>query len=76
MEVVPKVINNVTAFRNYTKALSSKENNPTLLKRAIGTPVGIRSASCSLAFSFTAGIVKKLLKTTKNKKKNLIKLLC
>ena len=35
----------------------------------IGTPVGIASASLSLAFSLSAGIVKKLLKTTRNKKK-------
>ena len=34
-----------------------------------GTPVGMMSASCSLAFSITTGIVKKLLKTTRNKKK-------
>ena len=31
--------------------------------------------SCSLALSITTGIVKKLLKTTRNKKK-IIKLLC
>ena len=35
----------------------------------IGAPVGIMSASCSLAFSVTTGFVKKLLKTTKDKKK-------
>ena len=35
----------------------------------IGAPVGMASASSSLAFSMTAGIVKKLLKTTKNKKR-------
>ena len=31
--------------------------------------VGMMSASCSLAFPITTGIVKKLLKTTRNKKK-------
>ena len=36
---------------------------------AIGAPVGITSASCSLAFSVTSGFVKKFLKTTRNKKK-------
>ena len=36
---------------------------------AIGVPVGIMSASCSLAFSITTGFVKKFLKTTRNKKK-------
>ena len=35
----------------------------------IGAPVGIASASFSLAFSISTGIVKKLLKTTRNKKK-------
>ena len=34
-----------------------------------GAPVGIMSASCSLAFSITTQIVKKLLKTARNKKK-------
>ena len=36
---------------------------------AIGAPVGIMSASCSLAFSITTGFVKKFLKTIRNKKK-------
>ena len=35
----------------------------------VGTPVRIMSASCSLACSIATGIVKKLLKTTRNKKK-------
>ena len=35
----------------------------------IGTPVGITSASFSLPFSISTGIVKKLLKTTRSKKK-------
>ena len=35
----------------------------------VGTPVRIMSASCSLACSIAIGIVKKLLKTTTNKKK-------
>ena len=37
---------------------------------AIGAPVGIMSASCSLAFSITTGFVKKFLKTIRNKKKH------
>ena len=36
---------------------------------AIGIPVRMMSASCSLAFSVTTEIIKKLLKTTRNKKK-------
>ena len=35
----------------------------------IGMPVGITSASLSLAFSLCTGLVKKLLKATRNKKK-------
>ena len=35
----------------------------------IGTPVGTASASLSLAFSLSTGLVKKLLKTTRNNKK-------
>ena len=36
---------------------------------AIGVPVRIMSASCSLAFSIATGFVKKFLKAIKNKKK-------
>ena len=43
---------------------------------AIGAPVSVMSASCSLAFSITKGFLKKFLKTIRNKKKNTIKLLC
>ena len=35
----------------------------------IGAPVGMVSASVSLAFSISARIIKKLLKTTRNDKK-------
>ena len=35
----------------------------------IGAPKGIKSASFNLAFSISTGIIKKLLKTTSNKKK-------
>ena len=40
----------------------------------IGALVGIMSASCSLAFSITTGLVKAFLKTTRNKKKKHIKI--
>ena len=36
---------------------------------AVGAPAGIASASFTLVFSLTEGIVKKLLSTTRNKKK-------
>ena len=41
---------------------------------AVGTPVGIASASLSLTFSLPTGLVKKLLKTTRNKKKKHIQI--
>ena len=43
---------------------------------AIGTPIGIMCASCSLTFSIIKGLVKRFLKTIRNKKKKTIKLLC
>ena len=41
----------------------------------IGTPVGIASASFSLAFSLSTRVGKKLLKTSRNRK-SIIKFLC
>ena len=41
----------------------------------IGAPVGILSASSSYAFLILAGIMKKLLKITRNKKKKRIKII-
>ena len=40
----------------------------------IGTPVGIASAGLSLTFSLSTGLVKKLLKTTRNQKKKYNKI--
>ena len=40
-----------------------------LFAAVIGAPVVIMNASCSLAFSFTTGFVKKFFKTIRNKKK-------
>ena len=42
----------------------------------IGAPVGIASASFSLAFSVSTGILTKLLKQHEIKRKSTIKLLC
>ena len=41
----------------------------------VGAPVGIASASFTLIFSLTTGIVKKLLNITRNKKKKHDKIL-
>ena len=48
----------------------------TSFMTVIGALVGMASASFSFAFSIFTGIVKKLLKTTRNKKKSIIKLSC
>ena len=42
----------------------------------IGIPAGIASARFTLIFSLTTGIIKKLLKVTRKRRKNTIKLLC
>ena len=42
----------------------------------IGVLAGLASASFTLVFSLTTGIIKKLLKETRKKKKNTVKLLC
>ena len=42
----------------------------------VGAPFGIASASFTLIFSLTTGIVKKLLNITRKKKKSVIKFLC
>ena len=42
---------------------------------AIGVPAGIASASFTLGFSLTTGIIKKVWQITKNKKKNHNKIL-
>ena len=46
-----------------------------LFKSVVEAPVGIASASFSLIFSLTTGIVKKLLSITRNKKKKHDKIL-
>ena len=42
----------------------------------VGAPVGIASASLTLFFSLTTGIVKKLMNITRKKRKSTIKFLC
>ena len=42
----------------------------------VGAPVGIASASLTLFFSLTTGIIKKLLNITRKKRKSMIKFLC
>ena len=64
----------ITSFDYFNKSLivlSATSGSISIASFAtvIGAPVGITSASFSLAFSICTGIVKKLLKTTRNKKK-------
>ena len=47
-----------------------------LFTSIVGAPVGIASASFTLIFSLAIGITKKLLITTRQKRKSMIKFLC
>ena len=72
----------VTAFDYIDKiliVLSTTSSGVCIISSAsvIGVPVGIASASFTLIFSLTTGIVKKLLNITRKKKrKSMIKFLC
>ena len=57
--------------------LSAKSSGVCLISSAnvVGAPVGIASASFTLIFSLTTGIIKKLLSITRNKKKKHDKIL-
>ena len=69
-----KLIKYIVAFDYFDKTLivlSATSGGISIIyfTSIIGVSVGISSASFSLIFSLTAGIIKKLLKITKNKKK-------
>ena len=71
----------VTAFDYIDKILivlgaASGGVSIALFISVIGAPVGIASASFTLIFSLTTGIVKKLLSITRKKRKSMIKFLC
>ena len=74
-ELMGKRVAKYIAFWNYFDKslilLSIKSGSISIatFSTVIGAPVGIASASFSLAFSMSTGIVKKLLKTTQSKKK-------
>ena len=66
----------VTAFDYIDKiliVLSATSSGVCIISSAsvVGAPVGIASASFTLIFSLTTGIIKKLLSITRNKKKKL-----
>ena len=63
----------IDAFDYFDKSLivlSATSGGVSIISFAsvIGVPVGIASASFTLAFSLTTGIIKKLLQITRNKK--------
>ena len=66
-----KYIASFDYFDNSLTVLSATRGSISIASFAtvIGTPVGIASASLSLTFSLFTGLVKKLLKTRRNKKK-------
>ena len=57
--------------RNYSSSVVSIISFTSI----VGSPVGIASASFTLIFSLTTGIVKKLMNITRNKKKKHDKIL-
>ena len=70
----------VTAFDYIDKiliVLSAASGGVCIISSAsiVGTPAGIASASCTLIFSLTTRIIKKLLSITRNKKKKHDKIL-
>ena len=70
----------VTAFDYIDKiliVLSATSSGVSIISftSIIGAPVGIASASLTLIFSLTTGIIKKLLNITRNKKKQHEKIL-
>ena len=70
-----RLIKYITSFNYFGKSLivlsaTTGSISIALIAAVIGTPVGTVGASFSLAFSISTGIIKKLLKTTRNKKKH------
>ena len=74
-ELMSKRVSKYIAFCDYFDksliVLSARSGSISIAAFAtvVGTPVGIVSASLSLIFSLSKGIVKNLLKTTRNEKK-------
>ena len=58
--------------------LSATSGGVSIISHAsvIGIPAGIISSNFTLVFSSTTGIIKKLLKETRKRRKNIVKLLC
>ena len=79
-ELMSKRLSKYVAFFYYfdksliVKSVTSGSISVTSFPSVIGAPVGIESANFSLAFSMPTDTVKKLLKTTRNKKKKHTKI--
>ena len=73
-----KYITSFDYFDKFLIVLSATSGSISIVSfgTVIGVPVGRASASLTFAFSLSRGLVKKLLKTARNKKRNIIKLLC
>ena len=79
--VSKKLSKYITAFDYIDKTLivlSATSEGISIISftSAIGIPAEIASASFNLIFSLATGIIKKLLKVTRKKRRNTIKLLC
>ena len=72
-ELMTKMLNKyIASFENFDKSLfvlSATSARFLLHHLQLAVPVGIASASFSLAISMSTGIIKNLVKTTQNKKK-------
>ena len=70
-ELISKRLSKYIAFFDYfdKSLIVSSATSGSISIASFVTPVGIASESLSLAFSLSTGIVKKLLKATRNKKK-------
>ena len=74
-ELMSKNLSKYVSFSDYfdksliVLSVTSGGTSIASFATAIGVPIGIASASFSLAFSLCTGLVKKLLKATRNKKK-------
>ena len=76
-----KISKYVTALDYFNKTLivlfgTSGEISTISFARIIGATIGIASIGLSLIFSLTTGIIKEILKIIRNKKRNIINLLC
>ena len=72
--MVKRLSNHIALFYYFDKSLNVLSATIGSISIApiatvIATPAGIGSVSLSLTFSLSTGLVKKLLKTTRNKKK-------